>query len=104
MTGGNIKVLTEEQVRVIHQDRRTYKDIAIEYGVSAMTVSNIKTGKAWKHLKLQPTARGRVYKRMPRTDATAETYAASYAAMIESQTAFIEDQVLASSGHIRTHF
>lgn len=44
--------LNEEQVRAIHADRRGYTRIAVEYGVSRQTVSNIKTGNTWKHLKL----------------------------------------------------
>lgn len=66
-TGGRISVLKEAEVRLIHEDRRSYRDIAITYGVSAMTVSNIKSGRAWKHLGLKPTTRGRTRQSFPRT-------------------------------------
>lgn len=67
MTGGRISVLKEHEVRLIHEDRRSYRDIAITYGISAMTVSNIKSGRAWKHLGLRPTTRGRTRQSYPRT-------------------------------------
>lgn len=65
-TGGRISVLKEQEVREIHVDRRSYRAIAIAYGVSAQTVSNIKRGIVWKHLKLGVTTRGRTYKTFPR--------------------------------------
>ena len=62
-----LTVLKEHEVRLIHEDRRSYRDIAITYGISAMTVSNIKGNRSWKHLGLKPTTRGRNYKPFPRT-------------------------------------
>jgi hypothetical protein len=63
----HLTVLKEEQVRAIHEDRRPYYRIAMDYGVSAMTVSHIKSNRTWRHLGLKPTTRGRNYKPFPRT-------------------------------------
>lgn len=41
---------TETQVLAIRADIRAQHVIASEYGVCQMTVSNIKTGKSWRHL------------------------------------------------------
>jgi len=60
-------VITDLEAIAIHEDRRSYRDIGVAYGVSAMTVSNIKAGKTWKHLGLKPTTRGRNHKSIPRT-------------------------------------
>jgi hypothetical protein len=43
-------LLTEEQVRAILADPRTRKAIAAEYGLSAHTVGDVKTGRRWKHV------------------------------------------------------
>jgi hypothetical protein len=61
-------VLTEAEVRLIHEDRRSYRDIGIAFGVSAMTVSNIKGNRTWKHLGLKKTTRGRNYKPFPESN------------------------------------
>lgn len=42
--------LTDEEVRAIRKDPRIQADIAADYGVNQQSVSNIKTGKTWKHL------------------------------------------------------
>ena len=42
--------LEEDQVRCIRVDSRTRPEIAADYGVSLATVSQIKNGKAWRHL------------------------------------------------------
>jgi transposase InsO family protein len=102
MPGGKIKVLTEEQARAIHEDRRTYKAIAIEFGISSMTVSNIKTGRTWKSLGLQPTQRGKRVKAYPRKKSVPESRESSYATMITNQVDYIEDKALESS--VRLHF
>jgi hypothetical protein len=52
-----LSFLTEAQARAIHADRRPYRIIGKEYGVSAATVGQIKIGKTWKHLKLENTKR-----------------------------------------------
>ncbi len=67
-TGGALRVLTEAQVRLIHEDRRSMRDIGIAYGVSAQTVSNIKGNRTWKHLKLRKTPRGKTRKYYPREE------------------------------------
>lgn len=54
---GFLSPLTEEQARAIHADPRGYTRIALEYGISRMTVCNIKCGKTWKHLKLAHVGR-----------------------------------------------
>ena len=43
--------LTEEKVRAIKADQRTLWVIARDYKVTAATVSMIKNGKTWKHIK-----------------------------------------------------
>lgn len=50
-THGMVK-LTQDAVCRIFSDARLQKDIAQEYGVSVVTVSDIKRGRSWKHLKL----------------------------------------------------
>jgi len=40
--------LTREQAELIRADNRTFTDIGKEYGVSRVTVSNIKKGKVWR--------------------------------------------------------
>ena len=42
--------LTEEQARAIKNDPRTQRAIAGEYGLSHVTVGDIKRGRRWKHL------------------------------------------------------
>lgn len=42
--------LTEAQVIAIRADTRTQIEIAKEYGISQMTVSDIKRRRKWKHL------------------------------------------------------
>lgn len=42
--------LTERQVRAIRKSDATQKALASKYGVSQSLISNIKTGKYWKHL------------------------------------------------------
>ena len=42
--------LSESQVLAIREDARVHRLIAQEYGVSQSVVSNIKTGKLWRHL------------------------------------------------------
>ncbi len=43
--------LTEEQVKVILRDKRVHREIAEDYPVARETISAIKRGKAWKHIK-----------------------------------------------------
>lgn len=43
--------LTESQVELILKDPRKQGKIAKEYGVSRSHISNIKSGKGWKHAK-----------------------------------------------------
>jgi hypothetical protein len=42
--------LTEEQVREIRSDSRTGRQIAADYGISDVLVSQIKKRKVWKHI------------------------------------------------------
>jgi hypothetical protein len=42
--------LSEEQAIAIRNDSRKYKDIADEFNVSIMTVSDIKCARSWAHL------------------------------------------------------
>lgn len=44
--------LTAEDARSIHAARGTYRDIGLEYGLSAAAVHSIKAGRSWKHLGL----------------------------------------------------
>lgn len=46
----HLSTLNEEQVRAIRVDTRQYKEIAEEYKICNMTVSNIKRRKTWKHI------------------------------------------------------
>lgn len=48
-SNGSSKLL-EEQVKLILQDDRTLKMIALDYNISKVRVSQIKRGLAWKHL------------------------------------------------------
>ena len=48
--GSCIRKLTEDQVRKILVDDRQFKTIAAAYEVSAMTISNIKNRRSWKHI------------------------------------------------------
>jgi hypothetical protein len=43
-------VLTEDQVRRIVEDGRTYKELANEYNVCTDTIKNILTGRNWSHV------------------------------------------------------
>ena len=61
MKGRNLTTLTELDVRAIHADPRKYNEIAIDFSVSVMTISNIKNGKSWKHLNLASTGRRKTY-------------------------------------------
>lgn len=45
-------ILTESQVREIHADQRTARQIAAAYGVSPTTIGGIKNGRIWKHLNM----------------------------------------------------
>lgn len=49
---GNCKdqILTPQQALEILHDKRPYKLIAADYGVSVTNISMIKTGRSWKHL------------------------------------------------------
>ncbi|NBJ13365.1 HNH endonuclease signature motif containing protein [Microvirga arsenatis] len=49
--GGGRSVLTEDDVRAIRADTRTHKAIATAYGVASSTISMIKTGRNWAHIK-----------------------------------------------------
>lgn len=42
--------LTEEQAKEIIRDTRYMREIAADYGVSIMTISDIKRGHSWQHL------------------------------------------------------
>lgn len=44
--------LDDERVRAIYADPRRYKYIAAFYGITTRTVSSIKTGETWRHLRL----------------------------------------------------
>lgn len=46
----NLARLTDEQVRAIRTDRRTYQSIADDYDIVISHVCNIKHGVAWPHL------------------------------------------------------
>lgn len=41
--------LTADQVNKIRQEKKTFKELAIEYNVHASQISRIKSGKRWKH-------------------------------------------------------
>lgn len=43
--------LTEDQVRAIRQTKGRCLDIGRQYGVSGYTISVIRSGKGWKHVK-----------------------------------------------------
>lgn len=43
--------LTEAQAIAILSDTRTHAAIALDYGVTRATVSHLKRGKTWKHLR-----------------------------------------------------
>ena len=47
--------LTEEIVRAIRADPRRSRDIAAAYDVAQSTVCNIKSYRAWKHIKPEPS-------------------------------------------------
>lgn len=42
--------ITPEQARVIKYGAQSARKVAVEFGISASTVSNIRTGKAWRHI------------------------------------------------------
>jgi hypothetical protein len=44
-------ILSEAQVLAIRADARKHADVAADYGVSKSTVTAIKAGRIWKHLK-----------------------------------------------------
>lgn len=64
--------LTEEQARAIHADRRPYSVIAQTHGVTIVTVSQIKSGKTWKHLHLTPSTRQKTLAQFKRQEAKKE--------------------------------
>jgi hypothetical protein len=43
--------LTERKVRAVRADSRSQRMIAIDYGIAQMTVSDIKRGVTWKHVR-----------------------------------------------------
>jgi hypothetical protein len=43
--------LTEQDVRDIRVDERSHAEVARQYGVSAPTISYLRKGKTWKHVK-----------------------------------------------------
>jgi len=45
--------LTNEQVVSIINDKRIYKDIAKEYGISISLINQIRAGTAWRHIKIK---------------------------------------------------
>lgn len=45
----NIK-LTAEQVLQIRASKKTHRKLSVEYGVFHTTISDIKSGRTWKHL------------------------------------------------------
>ena len=45
--------LTESQVYAIRDDTRSSRKIAVDYGIAAITVNEIKNRKIWKHLPEQ---------------------------------------------------
>lgn len=47
---GNAK-LTAEQVLAIRSDPRSLREIAADYGVVDTTISHIKTGRRWSHVR-----------------------------------------------------
>lgn len=51
------KYLTADQVKAIALDRRSYVEIAKDYGVSRCTVSSIKSGKTWRALDAEKYCR-----------------------------------------------
>jgi hypothetical protein len=46
---GNSK-LTPEKVLAIREDKRSYPDIAVDYGIAPTTVGNIKNKYIWRHI------------------------------------------------------
>jgi hypothetical protein len=47
---GNAK-LTNEQVRMIRLDNRSYRKIAAMYGVAYCQIQRIKSGRGWRHVQ-----------------------------------------------------
>lgn len=43
---------TESQIRAMFEDRRPYKEIVAEYGISKPHLCGLKKGKFWRHLQL----------------------------------------------------
>ena len=43
--------LTDDDVRKIRGDLRKYSDIAEDYGVTPLTIGNIRRGVYWKHIE-----------------------------------------------------
>jgi len=43
-------ILTEEQVLAIRRDPRPHTEIAVDYGVTAQTIRDVKTRRSWAHL------------------------------------------------------
>lgn len=43
--------LTSDQVRMIREDTRGHKPVAIEFGVARSLVQRIRQGKGWNHVK-----------------------------------------------------
>lgn len=50
--GERLSKLTEDQVRSIKTDKRPRKVVAAEYGICKAHISNIRSGKVWKHLNV----------------------------------------------------
>ena len=42
--------LTEDQARAIRSDKRRYREIAEDYGISVMQAWRVKNGSSWAHL------------------------------------------------------
>jgi hypothetical protein len=42
--------LTNYQIGLIRKDKRVQREIALDYGVAQTQISNIKSGKTWKHV------------------------------------------------------
>lgn len=52
--------LTEEQAKAIMLDPRPHSRIAADFGVTARTVSDVKTKRSWSHLDIEPVQSKRI--------------------------------------------